>query len=162
KIRKRRLKSFKTDSAISKLVSVEQNKIDCSVSNNLNNEENKILLQTASVKLVGKLSNKVIRSLCDPGSQRSFIQKKLSRQLSLYEAGEEELFIHSFGSKVPTRIKCAGIQVKIRDILDKDELIEVLEIDEVTSAPVKFAPIDIIGELKEPKKLIFVMLITVL
>ncbi|GFU62937.1 hypothetical protein NPIL_584021 [Nephila pilipes] len=63
---------------------------------------------------------------------------------------------------VPTRIKCARVQMKIRDILDKDEvIIEALEIDEVTSAPLEFAPIDIINELK-PKELIYVMLIPVL
>ncbi|GFS41416.1 hypothetical protein NPIL_463761, partial [Nephila pilipes] len=67
--------------------------------------------------------------------QRPFIQKNLSRQLSLNKVGEEELLIHTFGSKVPNRIKCAGVQVKIRDIFDKDEVIlEALEIDDVTSA----------------------------
>ncbi|GFS49769.1 integrase catalytic domain-containing protein [Nephila pilipes] len=101
-------KSVKTDNTASKYVSIEQNKIDCTVSNHVNNGGNKILLQTASVKLVGKLS-----------------------------------------SKVPTRIKCAKVQVKIRDILDKDEvIIEALEIDEVTSVPLEFAPIDTINELK--------------
>ncbi|GFS98768.1 hypothetical protein NPIL_414271 [Nephila pilipes] len=69
--------------------------------------------------------------------------------MSLNKVGEEELLIHTLGSKVPTRIKCARVQVKIRDILDKDEIIiEALEIDEVTSAPLEFAPIDIINELK--------------
>ncbi|GFS56910.1 uncharacterized protein NPIL_395561 [Nephila pilipes] len=53
------------------------------------------------------------------------------QQLSLNKVGEEELLFHTFGSKVPTRIKCARVQVKIRDILDKDEvIIEALEIDE--------------------------------
>ncbi|GFT83277.1 hypothetical protein NPIL_399881 [Nephila pilipes] len=69
-------------------------------------------------------------------------------ELFLNKVGEEELLIHTFGSKVPTRIKCARVQVKIRDILDKDEvIIEALEIDEVTSAPLEFVPIDIINEL---------------
>ncbi|GFT82128.1 uncharacterized protein NPIL_135091 [Nephila pilipes] len=82
-------------------------------------------------------------------SQRSFIQKNLSRQLSLNKVGEEEFLIPTFASKVPTRIKCARVQVKIRHILDKDEvIIEALEIVEVTSAPPEFAPIDIINELK--------------
>ncbi|GFS45318.1 hypothetical protein NPIL_417581, partial [Nephila pilipes] len=82
-------------------------------------------------------------------SQRSFIQKNLSRQLSLNKVGEGGLLIHTFASKVPTRLKCARVQVKIRDILDKDEvIIEALEIDDVTSVPLEFAPIDIIKELK--------------
>ncbi|GFS88437.1 uncharacterized protein NPIL_83841, partial [Nephila pilipes] len=149
KIRKRRLKSSKTDNIASKHISVEQNKIDFTVPNHVNNKVNKILLQTASVKLVRKLSSKVIRSLYDPGSLRSFFQKNLSRQTSLNKVGEEELLIHTLGSNVPTRIKCARVQVKIRDILDKDEIIiEALEIDEVTSAPLEFALIDIINELK--------------
>ncbi|GFT03165.1 hypothetical protein NPIL_305511 [Nephila pilipes] len=115
----------------------------------LNNRTNKILLQTTSVKLVGKLSSKVIRFLYDPGSKQSFIPKNLSRQLSLNKVGEEELFIHTFDSKVPTLIKRTRVQVKIRDILNKDEVvIETFEIDEVTSAPLELALIDIINELK--------------
>ncbi|GFT39651.1 reverse transcriptase domain-containing protein [Nephila pilipes] len=106
KYEKETSKSSKTDYTASKHVSVEQNKIECTLSNHVNNGENKTLLETASVKLVGKLSSKVIRSLYDPGIQRSFIQKNLSRQLSLNKVGEEELLIHTFGSKVPTRIKC--------------------------------------------------------
>ncbi|GFU39814.1 hypothetical protein NPIL_24531 [Nephila pilipes] len=92
------LKSSKTDSTASKPVNVES-----TVSNHANNGESKILLRTASVKLVGKLSN-----------------------------------------KVPTRIKCARVQIKTRDILDKDEvIIEALEIDEVMGAPLEFAPVDL-------------------
>ncbi|GFT37559.1 hypothetical protein NPIL_494541 [Nephila pilipes] len=83
------LKTSETDNTASKHVIVQQNKIDCTFSNHVNNRDNKILLQTASVKLVGKLSSKVIRSLYDPGSQRSFIQKNLSRQFSLKKVGEE-------------------------------------------------------------------------
>ncbi|GFS95529.1 hypothetical protein NPIL_627211 [Nephila pilipes] len=63
--------------------------------------------------------------------------------------GENRILIHTFGSKVPTQIKCARMQVKIRDILDKDEIkIEALEINKVSSAPLEFTPIDIINELK--------------
>ncbi|GFT55965.1 hypothetical protein NPIL_339631 [Nephila pilipes] len=114
----------------------------------VNNGENKTLLQTASVKLAEKLS-KVIHSLCDPDNQRSFIQNNLSGQLPLNRLGKEELLIHIFGSKDPSRIKCATVQIKIRNILDKEEvIIEALEIDEVTSALLEFATIDIISELK--------------
>ncbi|GFU46968.1 integrase catalytic domain-containing protein [Nephila pilipes] len=75
--------------------------------------------------------------------------KEPSRQLSLNKVGEEELLIHTFGSTVPTRLKCARVQVKIKAILDKDEgIIEALEIDEVTRTFLEFAPIDIINELK--------------
>ncbi|GFS70172.1 integrase_H2C2 domain-containing protein [Nephila pilipes] len=68
--------------------------------------------------------------------------------MSLNKVGEMELLFYTFGSKVPIRIKCAAVQMKIREILDKDEvIIEALESDEVTSAPLEFAPIDIMNEL---------------
>ncbi|GFT20625.1 hypothetical protein NPIL_81851 [Nephila pilipes] len=79
-------------------------------------------------KFIDYITNYEFRSEIDFKSMKMF--------LSLNKVGEEELLIHTFGSKVPTRIKCPRVQVKTRDILDKNEvIIEALEIDVVTSAP---------------------------
>ncbi|GFS73185.1 lig_chan-Glu_bd domain-containing protein, partial [Nephila pilipes] len=66
-------------------------------------------------------------------SQRSFILKNFPRQLSLNKEGEEEFLIHTFGSKVPTRIKCVRVQVKIRDVLDKDKDIKTVGVSDINN-----------------------------
>ncbi|GFT91588.1 hypothetical protein NPIL_376551 [Nephila pilipes] len=76
------------------------------------------------------------------------MQNKLSSQFSLHKLKEEELFF-SFWLKDFNSNKFARVQVNKRGILNKDEvIIESLEIDQITTTPLKFTTSDTINELK--------------
>ncbi|XP_035211860.1 uncharacterized protein LOC118185990 [Stegodyphus dumicola] len=111
---------------------------------------NKIFLQTATIELKSRSRNKLVRCLFDSASQRSYIQKRLSKQLELKVVRRKEIMIHTFGSQVPTKQNCVRVEVKIKNIFDNQELIiQVLETDEISSAELDYPPENIRELLKD-------------
>ncbi|KAL1483893.1 hypothetical protein MTO96_032888 [Rhipicephalus appendiculatus] len=82
-----------------------------------------------------KDEGELLRAFFDGGSQRSFVTKKLSRELQLEVIGEEDITIYPFGGS-GNIIKGKRRRVKIwrRSQCDRNEhFIEALEIQEICS-----------------------------
>ncbi|XP_035214815.1 uncharacterized protein LOC118188492 [Stegodyphus dumicola] len=133
-----------------KPVASQSKGVENSACNHISIGRNKIFLQTATVELKSRSRNKLVRCLFDSASQRSYIQKRLSKQRGLKVVGREEIMIHTFGSQVHTRQNCARVEVKIKNIFDNQELIiQVLETDEISSAELDYPPQNIKELLKD-------------
>ncbi|XP_037503101.1 uncharacterized protein LOC119377876 [Rhipicephalus sanguineus] len=93
-----------------------------------------VLLQTAQVWAEGR-GRALTRLLFDGGSQRSFVAKKLSRELQLEVIGEEDITIYPFGgSGNIIKEKRRRVKLWLRSQYDRNEhFVEALEIPEICS-----------------------------
>lgn len=93
------------------------------------------LLQTATVLAEGKSGERrPCRLLMDSGSERSFIQKKTSRQLRCQVVGSESMTIHGFGGMTSHFENMNTVQVYLTNRNDDQGVsITVLETDKLCS-----------------------------
>ena len=90
-----------------------------------------VFLKTATILVEGRNGPRRAICLVDGGSQRSFIRRGFAEELDLQVVGEEELSIHSFGSKNPSKTqRCKRRCATIRGTFYGAESIRIQALDQ--------------------------------
>ncbi|GFS44200.1 integrase catalytic domain-containing protein [Trichonephila inaurata madagascariensis] len=120
------------------------------------NKQNKIFLQTCTVKLEHNSKEIFSRLLCDCGSMRSFITKKLSNCLELPAIRKEKLSVCTFGNKTPTEkdYDVVKLILKNKDSPNLKIDIEALVTDQILAANIPPPELDNIPQAVQLENLV--------
>ncbi|XP_054724234.1 uncharacterized protein LOC129234261 [Uloborus diversus] len=107
------------------------------------NEFKATLLQICIVAISANSGKELVCCFIDPGSERTFLTRKLVNSLKLKPIRKEKLMIY-FGQHKPQEIIYDVVSVKLRSIFNSSSLkIEALVTDVITCAKLKQAPRDL-------------------
>ncbi|GFR28235.1 integrase catalytic domain-containing protein [Trichonephila clavata] len=132
-------------------IDLEKGKVDVkpTSSNSVLHNRGGVLLQCVKAEVIGHISSDKIFCLFDNGSEKSFIKKNVSRRLGLKKVGSERLNIFSFGCKTPKKQTCSKVEVRLRNILNREvTVIEALEIEEISKATLSLPSPDVWTEME--------------
>ncbi|GFR33023.1 integrase catalytic domain-containing protein [Trichonephila clavata] len=121
------------------------------------NKQNRIFLQTCTVKIEHNSKEIFSRLLCDCESMRTFITQKLSNCLGLTAIGKEKLSVFSFGNKTPVEkdYDVVKLTLKNKDSPNLKIDIDALVTDQISVANIPPPEIDNIPQTVHLENLVF-------
>ncbi|GFR23821.1 integrase catalytic domain-containing protein [Trichonephila clavata] len=119
-----------------KSVNLEKKEGSEAVVSNVTHNNSEIYLQTAAGQFIGRKGSSLIRRIIfDGGSQRTFLESKLARELNLPVVGREMLTVHTFQSEKPTKHVYPKVRIRVKSLISNKEIvIEALETKQLSSA----------------------------
>ncbi|GFR20411.1 DUF1758 domain-containing protein [Trichonephila clavata] len=108
------------------------------VVSNVAHNNSEIYFQTAAGQFIGRKGSSLIRRIIyDGGSQRTFLESKLGRELNLPVVGQEILTVHTFQSERPTKHVYPKVRIRVKSLISNKEIeIEALETKQLSSAQI--------------------------
>ncbi|GFR10995.1 DUF1758 domain-containing protein [Trichonephila clavata] len=121
-----------------KSVNLEKKEGSDAVVSNVAHNNSEIYLQTAAGQFIGRKGSSLIRRIIfDGGSQRTFLESKLARELNLPVIGQEMLTVHTFQSERPTKHVYPKVRIRVKSLISNKEIvIEALETKQLSGAQI--------------------------
>ncbi|GFQ92086.1 reverse transcriptase domain-containing protein [Trichonephila clavata] len=119
-----------------KSVNLEKKEGSDTVVSNVAHNNSEIYLQSGAGQLIGRKGSSLIRRIIfDGGSQRTFLESKLARELNLPVVGQEMLTVHTFQSERPTKHVYSKVRIRVKSLISNKEIeIKALETKQISSA----------------------------
>ncbi|GFR15039.1 integrase catalytic domain-containing protein [Trichonephila clavata] len=119
-----------------KSVNLEKKEGSDAAVSNVAHTNSEIYLQTTAGQFIGRKGSSLIRrNILDGGSQITFLESKLARELNLPVVGQEMLTVHTFQSEKPTKHVYPKVRMRVKSlIINKEIEIEALETKQLSSA----------------------------